>query len=143
MLAANDDPTAQTTHPFWYARVLGVYHAEVRDARKPFLGWTQIEFLFVRWLGTEPGWKAGWSARRLDRVGFIPSTDPGAFGFLDPARAIRGCHLIPAFSQGTTTQLLGPSPMGRDRSVLRDELLKRGVGSPHNDWDTFYVNRYV
>lgn len=137
MLAAEDDP-----HPFWYARVLGIYHAEVRDGAAPFTNqWRRMEFLFVRWFGTEPGWKSGWKHRRLDRIGFVPQSNPGAFGFLDPSRVLRGCHLIPAFSQGTTTQLLAPSPMGRD-GTYRDFLLERGTGAPHNDWDTFYTMRY-
>ena len=125
-LASDDNPA----HPFWYARVLGIYHAEVIDARiKSSSRSRRVEFLFVRWFGLEEGWDSGWDDCRLDRVGFVPDTDPDAFGFLDPLDVICGCHLIPAFIEGHTTTLLrGPS------------LLARPIGIDE-DWERFYVNR--
>jgi hypothetical protein len=39
-------------------------------------------------------------------VGFVPDTDDGAFGFLDPSLVLRGCHLVPAFANGRTSTLL-------------------------------------
>ncbi|EIW76332.1 hypothetical protein CONPUDRAFT_15727, partial [Coniophora puteana RWD-64-598 SS2] len=115
-------------NPFWYARVLGIYHANVlfRDEITP----TRMEFLFVRWLGADPEWTGGPRTQRLDRVGYVPEGDPsGAFGFLDPSQVVRGCHLIPAFSLGYTTSLLRPSKM-------RDSESK-------GDWINYYVNRFV
>ena len=48
----NEDP-----HPYWYARILGIYHANVRYvgpnrtiSREP----QHMEFLFVRWFGRDP-----------------------------------------------------------------------------------------
>ncbi|KAI0077095.1 hypothetical protein K474DRAFT_1662200 [Panus rudis PR-1116 ss-1] len=132
MLADNDDETA---HPFWYARVLGIYHVEVHDLRQqsgPRLPPKQvIHFLYVRWFGEDIDWKGGWKTYRLDQVGFVPSTETGAFGFVDPADVIRGCHLIPAFTEQYTSDLLGPSNIAR------------GEGSEHQDWDRYYVNRFV
>ncbi|KAK7684233.1 hypothetical protein QCA50_012557 [Cerrena zonata] len=86
--------------------------------------------LFVRWFGSEEGWDSGWSSCRLDRVGFAPDTDPDAFGFLDPQDVVRGCHLIPAFTEGRTTILLhGPSRLARDK---RED----------DDWErSMFVNR--
>jgi hypothetical protein len=113
-------------HPYWYARVLGIFHANVyhASARLP----RRYEFLWVRWFGRDPEWQSGARHLRLDRLGYVPSDDPEAFGFLDPAHVLRASHLIPAFSLGRTISLLGPS-MARD--------------SEDGDWMNYYVMRYV
>lgn len=123
MLKANDEGAAN--HPFWYARVLGVYHANVY-----YTGSTtpdRIEFLFVRWFGIDPEWSGGSTSCRLDRIGFVPDSEgPGAFGFLDPSHIIQPCHLIPTFQLKFTTTLLA-------RSVARDT-----IGGDYVNW---YVAR--
>ena len=120
-------------HPFWYARVLGIYHTNVffasNTSRQPQGLPERMEFFFVRWFGYEPEWQGGPGMCKLDRIGWVPENDPsGAFGFLDPARAIRACHLIPAFAYGKTTELLQPS-QAWDFSTV--------------DWVNYYVSRYV
>jgi hypothetical protein len=70
----------------------------------------------------------GWKVKRLERVGFIPIDDPGAFGFLDPQQVIRGIHLIPAFNYGHMDTLLPPS-------------IARPTHNNNEDWTFFYVNR--
>lgn len=125
MLRASEEDTPN--HPFWYARVLGVYHANVyfRDSSEA----ERIEFLFVRWFGIDPEWSGGPAQSRLDRIGFVPDGDgPGAFGFLDPAHVIRPCHLIPAFKLEVTTKLLA-------RSFARDTTA--------GDYVNWYVARSV
>jgi len=127
MLRACDD--AQSQHPFWYARVLGIYHANVYFGECFRSHPERIEFLFVRWFGHDPDCAGGPAAHRLDRIGWVPEHDAsGAFGFLDPACVLRACHLIPAFAEGKTTRLLGPSRM-------RD--------SQSGDWVNYYVSRSV
>lgn len=111
MLQANEDDTP--SHPFWYARVLGVYHANVYYKGSPVA--ERIKFLYVRWFGIDPEWSGGAVNRRLDRIGFVPDGE-GVFGFLDPAHVIRPCHLIPAFHLGFTTRLLARSS-ARDATV--------------------------
>ena len=93
------------THPYWYARVLGIYHANIfyGQARKP----ERMDFLFVRWFGQDVKWNSGPANLRLGRVGFVPSGNIDAFGFLDPTLVIRACHLIPAFALGRNLWLLG------------------------------------
>jgi hypothetical protein len=119
-------------HPYWYARVIGIFHAMVmhtgpksklREAKK-------MEFLFVRWFGldTECSDRGGWKAKKLHQIGFIEGDT--AFGFVDPSDVIRAIHLIPRFSQGRTKDLLGPSIA---RSVLEKD----------EDWVRYYVNMYV
>jgi len=127
MLKACDD--IPTQHPFWYARVLGIYHANVYFGGPLKSQSERVEFFFVRWFGHDPDWNGGPAARRLDRIGWVPEHDAsGAFGFLDPARVVRACHLIPAFSVGKTKRLLAPSQTWDSRS---------------GDWVNYYVSRFV
>ncbi|KAK0184295.1 hypothetical protein F5146DRAFT_938727, partial [Armillaria mellea] len=98
MVMSNDeDPDS---HPFWYACILGIYHANVLDSiRSPL---TITEHI------TE--WTGGPSSLRLDCVGYVPENDPsGAFGFMDPSHILHACHLEPAFHLGRTNTLLPPS----------------------------------
>ncbi|KAF8300462.1 hypothetical protein DL93DRAFT_2233812 [Clavulina sp. PMI_390] len=123
MVYANDD-IPNPSHPFWYAKVLGIYHAFVIHRHAP--RGERIEFLWVRWYGHDIGHSDGWKAKRLEQIGFIPESED-AFGFLNPSAVIRSCHLIPAFSHGRTQALLRPS------------LYRHKEG----DWQYYYVNRFV
>ncbi|KAF8955983.1 hypothetical protein BDZ97DRAFT_1672464, partial [Flammula alnicola] len=114
------------THPYWYARVLGIYHANVFYGQAPKA--ERVDFLFVRWFGRDMEWNSGPSNLCLDRLGFVPSEDRDAFGFLDPKLVIRACHLISAFALGKTIRLLG-------QSSARDSLI--------GDWENYYINRFV
>ncbi|TFK61425.1 hypothetical protein BDN72DRAFT_904115 [Pluteus cervinus] len=116
---------AGNPHPYSYARVLGIYHADVyfKDSTVPKM----IEFLWVRRFQQEPAHPSGPSHLRLARVGFVSEKDPTAFDFLHPSAVIRACHLIPVFEWGRTVDLLGPS-------------LAR---HPQGDWTNYYVNRFV
>ncbi|KAF9544900.1 hypothetical protein CPC08DRAFT_620995, partial [Agrocybe pediades] len=124
-------------HPYWYARVVGIFHVNVRyrpRGSQELRPRTQkMEFLWVRWMGRDLSYQAGWKARRLYRVGFVPDTSSRAFGFLDPAEVIRGAHLIPAFAHGTTASLLPPSFIRRKSDSAGTDL----------DWQFFYVNSFV
>jgi len=119
-------------HPYWYARIIGVYHAIVSHPKlaEP----THMNFLRVRWYGLDPDqcYSFGWKARRLPRIGFLDDTDTDklspAFSFIDPTNVIRGVHLIPTFKDGRTSGLLDTSPLARQ---------------PHEgdyDWNFFYIN---
>jgi hypothetical protein len=98
----SDELEGNPYHPYWYARVLGIFHVNVKhsgpSSRTPHV--QKIELLYVRWFGRDFVHAAGWSARRLHRVGFLPPDSPGAFGFIDPFDIIRGVHMIPAFAHG-------------------------------------------
>ncbi|KAL1753920.1 hypothetical protein FB107DRAFT_276230 [Schizophyllum commune] len=117
-------------HPYWHAQVLGVFRADVRHtglASKDFK-WHPMDFLWVRWLGSEPNYRWGRHVARLPKVGFVPEDHPDAFGFLDPALVIRGAHLIPSFTDGRGVDCLREGP-----SLARTE----GVT---DDWVNYYVN---
>ena len=129
----------RSDHPYWYARILGVFHTQVLcipqahcDPQIPTLYEPKhMDFLWVRWYGNEPDYVSGSQAARLHKIGFVPSRDQGAFGFLDPSLIIRACHLIPSFVDGKTNLLLRQGPSA-GRSV--GDIL---------DWTNFYVGRYA
>ena len=119
------------THPYWYAQVLGIYYAYVSTTHPeaPKHSAQHVEFLWVRWLGIEPGYRSSSKAARLPKVGFVEDTDEDAFGFLDPDLVIRGSHLIPDFNSGRTCVLMpydGPT-------VAR-------LPGERDDWMNLYVN---
>lgn len=133
VLAHEDDdvPVADSNSPeaYWYARIIGIFHTYVVHTGPESVTSDpqRMDFLWVRWFGQDPSHRSGFRAKRLPRVGFIPSDDDGAFGFLDPQEVIRAVHLMPAFAHGKTTELLGPS-------VARQP--KDGPA----DWQYYYVN---
>jgi hypothetical protein len=118
-------------HPYWYAQVLGIYHAHVSTTHPaaPKHSAQHMEFLWVRWLGIEPGYRSGSKAARLPKVGFVEDSDEDAFGFLDPDLVIRGSHLIPDFNSGRTPNLM--SYDGPTVAWSPDEK---------DDWVNLYVN---
>lgn len=134
MVASADTEFDQRAHPFWYAQVIGIFHTEVRQtgATSQDFRWKPMEFLWVRWLGFEPGYLSGRHLAKLPKIGFVPDSDDYCFSFLDPSQVIRGCHLVPAFAEGHTTQLLpfqGPT-----------EARPNGET---DDWANYYVNIFV
>jgi hypothetical protein len=127
VLSQEDDMNA---HPYWYARIIGIYHTFVRHESSPDP--ILIEFLLIRWYGLDldRSSRFGWRIRRLPKVGFVPDNpDAGspAFGFLDPAQVVRGVHLIPCFAEGLTGDFLEPS-------------LARLPDEGDLDWRCYYVN---
>ncbi|KAF8156767.1 hypothetical protein B0H34DRAFT_789464 [Crassisporium funariophilum] len=107
--------------PYWYARVIGA-----RGVRR-------MDFLWVRWLGKEHRYDSGSRRALLPKIGFVESTDEFAFSFVDPANVVRGCHLIPAFHEGRTVNLL-PVPQSVSRCLNPGDV---------DDWVNFYVNIFV
>jgi hypothetical protein len=100
----------EDAHPFWYARVIKNFHLVVCHRRSTLpeeLMSTEpqrMDVLWVRWFGLDADARGGWSKKCLHGISFIPSDEPGTFGFLDPAQVIRGVHLIPNFPRGRTIQ---------------------------------------
>lgn len=68
-----------------------------------------MELLYVRWYRLDPA-QRGRSARFwLDRVGFVPVADGGAFGFIHPSEVIRACHIVPVYAYGREEETVGHS----------------------------------
>lgn len=114
MVLAPEDERDEGGHPYWYARVIGVFHANVRYNGPGSTAATQqsrrVEFLWVRWFEHDTKAPGGFKKRRYPRIGFINTEqepDAAAFGFLDPACVIRAVHLIPAYVLGRTAVFLG------------------------------------
>lgn len=90
-------PEVETNaHSFWYASVIGIFYADVQHTGHCSQDFNpkHMEFLWIQWLGLVPGRSFGRKRATLPKVGFIPDSDEFAFGFLDPALIIRGCHLF-------------------------------------------------
>ncbi len=143
IVIANDEPDGETTNrtrtgsspasdapPYWYARVLGVFHAHVRyrSTSTQASQLHSIEFLWVRWFEPDATYSSGWAARRLNRVRFLDCGDTEAFGFINPSDVVRAAHLIPAFAHG--------------RSITLPPSLARPI-HPQEDWHYHYINMSV
>ena len=79
----NGDQDSMPTHPFLYARVLGIYHANVVYVGPGRVDYQprRMDFLWVRWYQRVASASAGWSARRLDRIRFPSVAEDSSFGF--------------------------------------------------------------
>ncbi|KAF8675505.1 hypothetical protein AX14_005100, partial [Amanita brunnescens Koide BX004] len=129
MMAAHEDEPGKNPHHYWYARVMGIFHANVLrcgDDSPP----KRMDFLWVRWFGRDMGLRAGWKSQCLHRIGFISSPDPTAYGFLDPALIIQSVHLILAFNLGRTSAYL-------TTPVIRPAEEK------YSEWRQYYINMFV
>lgn len=119
-------------HPYLYARILGIFHANVtyvgdlpgeEAGSRPTAPFHRIDFLWVQWyeyLGSKDQFS-------LDRLSLRPVQSATALDFLDPQDILRGVHLIPQFSLGEST---APLPSFRF-SALKDQVL----------WKAYYINR--
>ena len=125
--------TEPGSHPFWYATVIGVFHANVQHVGTNSRDYSvrRMEFLWVRWLGVVPDYAFGRHLARLPKIGFIPDSDEFAFGFLDPSLVLRGCHLIPAFEDGRTTELL--------TTTATCSITEARPSGEKDDWANYYV----
>jgi hypothetical protein len=114
-------------HPYWYARVLGIYQVEtwLNDGAQPAKQY--LDVLWVRWLAPLEDSHTSLNQARLPKIAFVEESDPDAFGFLDPSQVIRGAHLIPAFAskRGTTSLRHGKSLARREGEL--------------DDWEEHYV----
>ena len=120
------------SHPFWYAAVIGIFHATVQHVGKDSQNYRPqpMEFLWVRWLGVVPDHPFGRQQCRLPKIGFVPDSDEFAFGFLDPSLVLRGCHLLPSFEDGRTKELLTtPTNLATEARLSGEQ----------EDWENFYV----
>ena len=126
MLLATASDT-DDSHPFLYARMLGIYHTNVIyavDATQTYQAkW--FEFLWVRWFEYQ-GWSVRWSNLKLDSITLPSVTSEGAFGFVDPGDVLRACHIIPAFSSG---------------KKYHDATGLSHCTDDSQDWCRYYVNR--
>lgn len=114
-------------HPFCYARIIGIFHANVIYTGPGLLDYQprRLEFLWIRWFEPIERPSDG-SDLALEALRFVPIMADEAFGFVDPSDVIRSCHLIPAFATGK----LHPDGVAMSCSA------QDGA-----DWKKYYINR--
>jgi hypothetical protein len=127
VMVLNPNAGDSAGHPFWYARVLGIYHANIVYTGLGTVDYLprRLEFLWVRWYHAD-NLSVSWATGSLDRVRFPPMSDEDSFGFLNPADVLRGCHVIPAFARG---------------KARHDGLGISRCACDSKDWQAYYVNR--
>ncbi|KAI0323530.1 hypothetical protein GY45DRAFT_1349767 [Cubamyces sp. BRFM 1775] len=131
-------PQSAHPHRFWFARVLDIFHADVRytgPGATPASGtWVQKDFLWVRWLELDDSYACGFQERRLPRLQYLNANDPEVepFNFLDPDHVLRAAHLIPAFDHGVTSDYLEPS-----------KLACRASSNQEEDFCYYYVSMFI
>ncbi|KAE9382735.1 hypothetical protein BT96DRAFT_845113, partial [Gymnopus androsaceus JB14] len=134
IMTLSGDPDDCTEHPYWFARIIGIYHANVVHLKpgSKLARIQRMDFLFVRWFGrANEQSHYGICSKRMPKVGFIDAENPEAFGFVNPSDVLRACHIMPAPAYGKTDQfLVGPS-------------LARRESDNHEDYFRYYVNMYV
>ncbi|KAF6744225.1 hypothetical protein DFP72DRAFT_1078931 [Ephemerocybe angulata] len=115
-------------HPYLYAKVLGIYHANVS-----FLGTLpdgsklvpqRIDFLWVRWFDQV---QEGSPEFTLDHVNLSPLDVADSIQFVNPMDVLRGVHIIPRFTKGLMKHQDPKS------SWIKDEKL----------WTEYAVNRFA
>jgi hypothetical protein len=123
--------TGPNGEAYWYARVISIFHAQLSSSHPGIKerSMQKMDVLWVRWFGRELGHRHGSRYAHLPKIGFVESTDEYAFSFLDPTQVIRRVHIIPAFAEGRTSNLLPTT-----KSVARVLDPKE-----EDDWLNFYV----
>lgn len=131
VLSSEPDPVQKSLGPFWYARILRIFHVFVHYRGKSTP--RRMDCVFVRWFVRDTTHIFGDSAQSLERILFTCDSDKSpAFGFLVPNSIVRAVHAIPAFNHGVTSALLGPSPIARQKRTDSNE-----------DYEYYYMNRLV
>ncbi|KAH6897581.1 hypothetical protein BKA70DRAFT_1116289, partial [Coprinopsis sp. MPI-PUGE-AT-0042] len=121
--------THSVSHPYRYARVLQIFHADVcfvgtlQDGQRNY-NTHRIDFLWVRWFCLAPS--GGSEPSSLERLQFEPLGQSNSFAFLDPNQVIRTVHLIPQFA----------------KSKLPKTNISAWTGEKQQ-WRYYYVNRYA
>jgi hypothetical protein len=130
---SSDTENASNAPPYRYARVLGIFHADVRflgvlsDGSRDYTP-HRLDFLWVRWY-ISLGYP-GLESLELERLQFSPLESPDAFGFISPREVVRGVHLIPDFNGGRLEE--------KDLHQAASPWLGRST-----PWSSYYLNRFV
>jgi hypothetical protein len=123
----NSDNQTETNH-FWFAHVLGIFHANVIYAGAGASDYNpcHLDFLWIRYYSRRP--TPSLSSRfQLESLEFPPVSETWSFGFVDPSAVLRCCHIIPAFSMGCRRLQLG-SPVSISAKSA-------------DDWKAYLINR--
>ena len=113
-MVLSDDDDAKF-HPYWYAHVIGVFHAMVHlnSPHAKACPMRCMEFLWVRWYGIDCNsdtMKSAFEAKCMYQIGFLDGNSDEVFGFIDPSDVLQAVHLIPSFAGGCISEI-GILPM--------------------------------
>lgn len=132
LLSREADKLSKEQHPFWYCRVIRMFHVDARLRSIPDSEMKRIDILWVRWFGRDADSAAGDETCRLERLRFVSKDDNSPlFSFVDPDLVVHAIHLVPAFRFGRTEDLLPPSSLARVKQASDN----------CSDWESFYVNK--
>lgn len=114
-----DSDSPKKIHPYWYARVLKIFHVFVSDNANSSTKVERMDILWVRFFAVADELPYGWECKRPLRVGY--QSGPGSFGFVDPSEVIRGCLLLPVRTFKLDDSALSPpSVVGSDHPTKGD-----------------------
>jgi hypothetical protein len=125
-------------HPYWYGRVVSIFHINIRyvGSRSRDTSQHRLDILWVRWYQLDASYPSGWQAKQLHGLHFIPSSSPDAFSFINPVTIIRAVHILPAFHYGTTEKYLPADSEARVYQSYED-----GEYNVENeDYEYYHVN---
>jgi hypothetical protein len=139
-----DSTSSNSSHPYRYARVIGIFHVNVTHRADDHSSWSdqqRFEVLWVRWfeLDTERR-HGGWSTSRLPALTFVEDDDRSglsAFGFVDPKDVIRGVHIIPSF---VSDDMWSDATLLPSLARIHSENLKSVEDRRSVDYAIYYVN---
>ena len=94
-LGHEDKDNGTKLHPYWYAKVLGIFHVNVRHLGR--METERMDFLWVHWFGRNLDHEGGFATCRLHHIRLTDSKDFTSYRFLNPSDVLRAVHLIPAF----------------------------------------------
>ena len=122
-----EDEGADIAHHFVYSRVLGIYHINIMYRGRGAFDLRKRRFDFL-WIRRYQALDSTSSPDSLDRLELIPLAKQDAVGFLDPADALRACHIIPRFS------------LGQRYSGTASRIASK-LAKDQDDWFEYYANR--
>jgi hypothetical protein len=119
------DPNEQDGNfRFWYAHVLGIFHANIIYTGEGVLDHIprRLDFLWVRYY---THLRNSTDSESLPMLSFPSVTVNESFGFVDPSLVLRCCHVIPAFYKGRRTSRVAS-----------------GFARSEKDWNAYFLNRF-
>ena len=120
MLLSSD---SEASHPYTYARIIRLFHLRVayNGPGRSCQDYTRMDVAWIRWFHYDLNRKFSFTAKWLPQLRFAHYSEPDSFGFIDPDLIIRAAHIIPRFSQGSTTSYLPPS-LARPKSCMDEDF---------------------
>jgi hypothetical protein len=118
------DPDEQDGNSrFWYAHVLGIFHANIIYTGEGALDHIprRLDFLWVRYY---THLRSSSDSESLQMLSLPSVTVHESFGFVDPSLVLRCCHVIPAFYKGRRTSRAAS-----------------GFARSEKDWNAYFLNR--